>query len=346
MALAMRTKQQADTSGGRLSAARAAGVFALATSTLGWAGWLMWRVVTLDVQPIAVLSLLLELLGAAVAIVVGVGMAAAGQPRSVYEQLTAASHRFGFAAADTVGRTRAEDLRRDVRVAVRAGRRSLRRPLPDYVMAAVLIDAPRRLAMVLVVTVGLLVGRPPMDLPPLPALAALVIAVSATAVAHCLLSGGRIRVGDRLRWTYSALGEIVVGDDVDGVAPRRWVGILAAAVVLDLAIALRGISDRWTHGLPPMTDEPRLAAIGAALVLLAGAVFTLLTTSSPELEQAHLVPRRIEERTARQSALGAAVCVGLVGLLAGILPGSVDPAHHDPLRVEQITERDSGAGRG
>ena len=49
--------------------------------------------------------------------------------------------------------------------------------------------------------------------------------------------------------------------------------------------------------------------------------------------------RGVEERTARQSVLGATVCVGLIGLLAGILPGSVDPADDDPGGVEHVVQR-------
>jgi hypothetical protein len=343
---AIQTTQQSDNDAGRTPAGRSVGLLALTFSAIGWSGWIVWRVVTLDFQPIAVLSLLLELLGAVVAIVVGLGLAAAERPRTVYQQLTMESHRFGLAAADVVGRTRADDLHRDLRAFVRAARSPRHRPLADHVMAAVLLDAPRRLAMVAVITVGLLVGRPPMDLPSPTALAALALGVAATSIAHHRLSGGRIRFGDRLRWTYASIGEVVARRDVDGIAPRHWVGTVAAVVVLDLAIALRGISDRWTHGLPPMDDEPRLTAIGVALALLAGAVFTMATTSSPKLDNAHLVARRIEERTARQSALGAAVCVGLVGLIAGVLPGDVDPAHDDPLRIEQVSELDPGTGRG
>ena len=69
--------------------------------------------------------------------------------------------------------------------------------------------------------------------------------------------------------------------------------------------------------------------VWAGLVVIGG-LYTLRTIPTPKLGNAHLVARRLEERTARQSALGAAVCLGLVGLLAGILPGSVDPGADDP----------------
>ncbi|MCB0969451.1 MAG: hypothetical protein KDB37_21655, partial [Ilumatobacter sp.] len=128
----------------------------------------------------------------------------------------------------------------------------------------------------------------------------------------------RIRVGDRTRWTYGAIGEVVGRNDVAGVAPRRWVGAIAAAVVVSVAVALRGMSDRWTHGLPAMDDDERavLLVIGAALIL--GALFTIQTTPRPTQVDAHLVSRHLEERTARQTVLAAAIVLATVGLVAGL----------------------------
>ena len=72
----------------------------------------------------------------------------------------------------------------------------------------------------------------------------------------------------------------------------------------------------------------------------------MTTTTAPQLDNAHLVSRRLEERTARQSALGGALCVGLIGLLAGILPGCVDPGDDHAGRIEHITERQIGSAVG
>ena len=166
------------------------------------------------------------------------------------------------------------------------------------------------------------------------------------SIAHSLLSNGRVRIGDRVRWTYSTLGEVVASEDLDGVAPRSWVGTVATVVLVNVAVALRGMSDRWTHGLPHMGDEERVVAMLFALGLAVGALYTMATTDPPELDNAHLAPRRLEERTARQSVLGATVCVGLIGLLAGILPGSVDPADDDPGRIEHVVQLDADVGAG
>jgi hypothetical protein len=194
--------------------------------------------------------------------------------------------------------------------------------------------------MVLVAVLGLLIGVSPMPVPTLPGLIALAIGVGGLSLATVVLSHGRIAVGDRLRWTYGAIGELLIRDDVEGVAPRRWVGTVGTIVVVNLALALRGMSDRWTHGLPTMDDEMRIVAMVYAMTLVLGSLYTLLTTSAPQLDNAHLVSRRLEERTARQSALGGALCVGLIGLLAGVLPGCVDPGDDNAGRIEQVTEHE------
>jgi hypothetical protein len=205
----------------------------------------------------------------------------------------------------------------------------------------VVIDGPRRLWIVAAAVVGLLIGTGPFPWPPTAALACAGAGIAGMSLAHRFLSGGRIRIGDRIRWTYSSLGEVVVREDVDGVAPRYWVGTVATIVLVNVAVALRGMSDRWTHGLAPMGDDERVVAMLFALCLVLGALYTLATTEPPEVDNAHLAPRRLEERTARQSVLGVTVCAGLIGLVAGILPGSVDTADDDAGRIEHVVEGDA-----
>jgi hypothetical protein len=210
-------------------------------------------------------------------------------------------------------------------------------------MGCVLVDGPRRLALIAVAVLGLLIGVSPMPVPTAPALVALGIGVGGMSLAMGILSQGRIAVGDRLRWTYGSIGELLIRDDVDGVAPRRWVGTVGTIVVVNLAVALRGMSDRWTHGLPTMANDMRVVAMVYAMTLVVGALYTLVTTAAPQLDNAHIVSRRLEERTARQSALGGAMCVGLIGLIAGILPGCVDPGDDHATRIEHVTEREVGS---
>ena len=304
--------------------------------------WLAWRIVTLDAHPVPVVSLLIELSGwtGGIAVAVGLARSTSTPPRSVRHPDD--TYRYAAAVADCVGRTRNTQLHRDLRAAVeRVTDRAAHGPA-DRAMIGVLVDGPRRIALVATLCVALLFGVAPLERPPLWALAALGAGTALLATSHVVGSGGRIRFGDRTRWSFAALGEVLSPADRVDQAPRRWVGTVGSIVVLNLAIGLRGMSDRWTHGLPAMTDDDRLVAMVWAGTLVLGGLYTLRTIPTPMLGNAHLVSRRLEERTARQSALGAAVCLGLVGLLAGILPGSVEPGAGDPARVEPPAQLEAG----
>ncbi len=331
-------------------ARRRMGVASLGTGLGGSVVWFAWWLGHIDPNPIQIVVLLLSLAVSFAGIAIAVGLATARAPRDVLTGAAAVGStdpsRFAWAVADVVGRTRAHDLHHDVRSVVRAARRSIRRSPAHYAMAAVLVDGALRLLTVVAVGAALLLGAPPVPAPGTVALVGLGVGVAGMSLSHAILSGGRIRIGDRVRWTFSSLGEVIGREDLAGVAPRRWVGTIATIVGLNLAVALRGISDRWTHGLQPMGDDERVVAMLAALTLVVGALYTLATTEEPLLDNAHLVSRRLEERTARQSVLGAAVCVGLIGLLAGILPGRVDAADDDPGRIEQVEQRDPVIGLG
>lgn len=306
-------------------------------------GWLVWWTTHFPVNVIAVAVLFAELVGLMGALAISVGLARARQPRLVFVDDPSESHRFAFAVADIVGRTRSTDVHRDVQQVVRSRRRPQRSA--EAAMAAVLLEGPRRLLLVLTVSLALLLGISPMPVPPAWPLVLLGAAGLLTATAHVVLGDGRIRFGDRTRWSYSSIGEVVGAADLDGVAPRRWVGTMAAIVVVNLAIGLRGTSDRWTHGLDPMTDDERLVAMALGIGLVVGALFTMSTIQAPVLDGARW-SRRLEERTARQSALGATVILGLVGLVAGVLPGSIDAADDDPVRIEQVVDHQPGTVGG
>jgi hypothetical protein len=340
-------------------ARRRAGLTLLGVGAASAVVWFAWWLLHLEPHPITLLLFTVELAGFVLGAVVAIGLAGAPAPRRVLlpDPSTGAGAdeapdrppidrdrepcRYAWAVADVVGRTRTGDLQHDVRAVVRAARRSVRRGRADYAVASVVADGARRLVTVVVVAAALLLGVSPIPIPSPIALVSVAIAAAAMSGAHVLLSGGRIRIGDRTRWTYSSLGDLLGREDIAGVAPRRWVGTVGVIVGLNVAIALRGMSDRWTHGLRAMEGDDRVVAMLLGLVLVVGALYTLATTEAPRVDGAHLVSRRLEETTARQSVLGAAVCVGLVGLVAGVFPGSVDAADHDPGRIEQI-EHDSG----
>lgn len=311
--------------------------------------WLGWRLATLDFHPVPIVALLIELSGWIGGFTVGIGLLAASAPRAVPRHDDGdrdGTYRYAHAVASCVGRTRATDLHQDLRTAV--GRLTSRSAggLADRAMIGVLIDGPRQIALVATLTCALLLGVAPLDVPPLWAMAVVVAGASLVAASHVVASAGRIHFGDRTRWSFATIGEVFSAADRADQAPRRWVGTMGAIVVLNLAIALRGMSDRWTHGLPAMNDDQRLVVLMWAGLLVLGGLYTLRTIPPPKLGNAHVVARRLEERTARHSAIGVAVCLGAVGLLAGVLPGSVDPGADDPARIESPAKVDADDGAG
>jgi hypothetical protein len=301
---------------------------------------MLWRVTNVPLNLMALLILILELLGAAAGIAVAIGLLRAVFPRDRHVDGALDPHRYGFVVADVVGRTRSDDLHADVRVMYRTFRSSSHASA-DYAMVGVLIDGPRRLLLVGLVIFSLLFGMTPMTAPPIAPAVAGLLGLGCISVAHVVLGRRRLKFGDRTRWSCAAVGEVVGQADRDGLAPRRWVGIVATVVAVNIAAALRGISDRWTHGLPPMQDAERVMLMMISIYVVLGALYTLATTDPPEIENGHLVSRHLEERTARKSAVGAALALGLVGLVAGIFPGGVDAARDDSVRVESIVNRKS-----
>ena len=185
------------------------GLALLALGAVALAVWFAWRMSHPVWHPLAVLFLAAELSGAVGAVVVGVGLAGAASPRDVFEDEPRDSHWYAHAVADLVGRTRAADIHRDVRTAVRAAPRWRWRDRADATIAAILLDGPRRLAMLVIVVVGLMFGTTPFGTPPWWAIAALVVGSIAVGLAHVSLGQGRLRPGDRIRWSYGAIGEIV-----------------------------------------------------------------------------------------------------------------------------------------
>ncbi len=304
--------------------------------------WLAWRVITLPLHPIPFVVLLIELSGWTGGLLVARGLLGSSGPRRALQPDD--TYRYATVVADHVGRTRAIDLQHDLRAATeRLTSRSAGGPA-DRAMIGVFVDGPRRIALVVMVSTGLLIGAAPSPLPPWWAVVAIGAGSAALACSHVIASGCGIHFGDRTRWSFASLGEVVSPTDRTDVAPRRWVGTVATIVVLNLAIGLRGMSDRWTHGLSPMNDDERLVAMTWAIVLVLGGLYSLRTIPTPKLGNSHTVARRLEERTARQSALGAAVCVGLIGLLAGVLPGGVDAGSEDPPGIEPTTQLDAVRG--
>lgn len=298
-------------------------VTGLALSGLGVTGacvWFAWRISHPAWNVVSLSFFVAEVTGVIGAVVVAAGLARADTARDVFAAEPRDTHWFAHATADLVGRTRAADLHRDVRTAVRSSPRWQWNDGADATVGALLLDGPRRLLMLVSVVAGLLLGAAPFGRPPVWAVASLAVGMLGMAGSHVVLGQGRLRFGDRVRWSYGAIGEIVVRDDVANVAPRRWTGAMASAVALSVAVGLRGMSDRWTHGLPSMTRDDRLTLLAIAVALALGALYTIATSPRPTQVDAHLLSRRMDERTARRSVLVAAACIGATGLVAGALP--------------------------
>jgi len=93
-------------------------------------------------------------------------------------------------------------------------------------------------------------------------------------------------------------------------------------VVLNLAVSLRGVSDRWTHGLGPMPHDERVIAMVLAAWLVLVGFASLRILLKPSLGY-YGATRRLEEPSTRRLAIGATMVVALFGFVAGVLPGGL-----------------------
>jgi hypothetical protein len=308
---------------------RRLGTAAALFSVTGWLTWLTWRFETISIHVVPVAAVMLESLGVVAGVVFSVVLM---RPAAGRQTLDHSSDRAAaFPAAITAHLWPAvagASAPRTCQLAARMLR----------------LEGLRRVALVAITSASLLLGVSPMPLPSPAAAAGLAIGLIGTSFAHVLLSGRVIAIGDRTRWSFAAQGEMLATSSTADVTRRRWTASVAAAVVLSLAIALRGISDRWTHGLEPMATQPRAVALLLGLALTLGGLYTLATTDPPDSGETDAIARRHDERTARQPALACVVLVGVIGLVAGLLTGGVDTADDDPARIEQVSQREPRVG--
>ncbi|HWM21193.1 MAG TPA: hypothetical protein VNO51_15985 [Ilumatobacteraceae bacterium] len=319
---------------------RRLGGVGVALGTVAWAAWLAGRLTHASVHPLWVVLFVSELLGvitgAVVAIVVARRPVAIGGhpcPSATRGRGDGTdADRYPTAVAGLLGIASGPDLRESVRGAWRPAF-APDTPIADRALALVRLDGTRRLVMIVALASSLLLGVAPLDRPTPWLLGVGGAGLVLTSIGSMLLTGGVIRPGDRLRWSFASIGLAVGPPERSDGMPVRWAGVTGSIVVLNLAVALRGLSDRWTHGLPPMADADRVVAMSAALLLVVSGLATLRKLTPPE--PGRHTTRRLEERSARQSALGATAIAGILGLLAGILPGSVDAADRQPTDREQ-----------
>jgi hypothetical protein len=194
--------------------------------------------------------------------------------------------------------------------------------LAELAWSVVAVEGMRRMLAVGMVVIVLFSGRFPFDNPPIQAWVVLVASQLLLTVAHYLLSDGLVRPGARLRWSMASVGAGFGDGKSRSGLPIRWTATLATIVALNLVVSLRGLSDRWTHGLGAMPHDERVIAMAAAMWLVGWGFVALRSLPQPELGY-YGATRRLEETSTRRLALGATFTVAAIGVIAGVLPGGV-----------------------
>lgn len=328
----------------------------VALGTIAWAVWLAGRLADASAHPLWLVLYAVEVLGVVTGAVVAIAIARRPLPATASSDPETSPNgpdgndadRYPTAIAGLLGIADEPDLRSSVRGAWRPAF-SASTPLADRALGLVRFEGTRRLVVIAGLALSLLLGVTPLERPSPWLLGAGFAGLVFTSLGSTLLAGGLIRPGDRLRWSFASIGLTVGPTEHSDAMPVRWAGVMGAIVALNLAVALRGLSDRWTHGLAPMATADRVTSMSAALLLIAGGLATLRRLPPPQPGDCQM-SRRLEERSARQTALGATAIAGLLGLFAGILPGSVDAAENGPIDREPrpqvqvvVTESDPDA---
>jgi hypothetical protein len=338
----------------------AVGAVVVIVGTLGWSVWFGWRLSHPVPHPLWALAVTIEGLGVITGLTVAV--AALHHRRRIVSpagwRATDGSP-YLCAIAELAGRAPAEPLTDAPRHAALGAHRlawARQAGVGDRAFALALLEAPRRLVYAGTLAAGLLLGAATHGRPTMTAVAGAAVGISALSVGTWLLSGRTIRPGDRTLWSFAAMGVLLRSHRVDtgerafaGAASVERAGIMGLVVVMNLAVSLRGISDRWTHGLPDMAHDDRVGAMSMAIVMVLAAIAALGRLPDPEpvddpVDEV-VLPRRLEERSARQTALAATAAVAIVGLVAGVLPGAVDAGdRRSGERTEVVSQLQRGVG--
>ncbi len=312
-------------------ATRWAGRLACVAGFVAWSLWLVWRITSSGLGPVSVIVLVLEV----TALLVSLVLAAALWSLPAREDSPVTSPALPDVVAellclDDLGPVAAHGA--DDSGEVARARRGLHlldprrvdggHSLSTIAWALVAVEGIRRMLFAAVLVAVLLTGRFPFEMPAMSTLAALIGAQLLFAVGHWMLSGGAIRPGVRLRWSVASVGA-GLGDGVSRTGlPIRWTATMATMIVLNLAVALRGVSDRWTHGLGAMHRDERIAAMVVSWWLVMVGFAALRTMVKPSLGF-YGATRRLEETSTRRLALGTTLAVAAVGFVAGLLPGGL-----------------------
>lgn len=308
---------------------------------VAWLVWLGWRVTSPMNGVVGFAVLVLEVLAVAVAVVISLALWHAPATSATSAQRHA-SRRGDVALPETMAVVFEALDAVDIRSAVgaddtgevawaRRGISSLRpttllgadRPsLRQVAWSMVAVEGMRRMLCVVMIVVVLFSGKSPFEVPPFEILALLVVSQLALTLGHFLLSDGLIRPGARLRWSMASVGA-GLGDGTSRTGlPIRWASTLATMVVLNLVVSLRGLSDRWTHGLGAMAHGERVMVMAAAAWLVGWGFVALRALAQPELGY-YGATRRLEETSTRRLALVTTLSVAAIGMIAGVMPGGV-----------------------
>jgi hypothetical protein len=322
------------------TAVRWTGRLLVVVALVAWLGWFGWRVSSPVHGIVGLVAFVLEVVAFVAAVVISLalwhpsatsptgaqrraarrGDAALPETMAVVLDLDPRAVRSSVGADDTgevawarhgIGSLRPAALLATERPSVR-----------QVAWSMVAVEGMRRMLCVVVVGIALFWGRAPFDVPPVRVLALLVASQLALALGHYLLSDGLIRPGARLRWSMASIGA-GFGDGTSRTGlPIRWTATLASMIALNVAVSLRGLSDRWTHGLGSMAHDERVMVMTAAAWLVGWGFVALRALQQPELGY-YGATRRLEEPSTRRLALGATLTVAAVGMIAGVLPGGV-----------------------
>jgi hypothetical protein len=317
---------------------RWAGRLACVAGVAAWSCWFVWRFTSAPIGAVSLLVLVVEVFAFSTSIVLGAALWSLPRrthpvPRSVMLPDVVADL-VGLDELRSVEVSGADDSGEVARARLglrlldpRAQRRDTlsrdpRRQLATAAWSLTAVEGIRRLVFVVLLVAVLLTGQSPFAMPPWWILAMLIAAQVLFAVGHWALSGGALWPGVRLRWSMASLGAGLGDGASRSGLPIRWAATMATMIALNLAVALRGLSDRWTHGLGPMPHDERVVTMIVAwwLVIVGFAALRVLVQPSLGFYGA---THRLEENSTRRLALGTTLAVAAVGFVAGVLPGGL-----------------------
>jgi hypothetical protein len=325
-----------DVSGAVKTLARWTGRMLCVAGLVAWLGWLGWRISSPIHGAIGVVVLGLELVAFVAALVVSAALwrgcsdphpcvRPAPLPVVLASALGLDDSLVDVRGEPAVGADDTGEVawaRRGLRLLVPGEHAAAFPPTTSLAEAAwsvVAIDGLRRMLFVAVLVIVLFTGQVPFEVPPWVIACVLAAGLVSLSLGHCLLTAGRLRPGDRLRWSMASIGA-GMGDGTSRTGlPIRWAATMASMVVLNLAVSLRGVSDRWTHGLGTMSHDERVVTMALAIGLVVIGLVALRTLPQPVLGF-YGATRRLEEGSARRLALGGTMAVALVGFVAGAMP--------------------------